>query len=218
MFLTRKEIEDECQNLHDELINNQYNFDNVLKKLNEKTGQLSERVFQLILDMDYEIGTSLSNEKRRLLFWGLLPYENNALWNICDKATEENKVDVFYKAIDEYFGFFLDDYLKYVEIIDQLEEEDIPYELLRLREHLLSYYFKKENFGAIEKSVREKRKNIQPAPSVCTIIWNILMSIDNQVKGLYYGKYLRNNLCYFTPTQEELDELFVICEKVIDLE
>ena len=213
MFLSKKEIEDECHNLYDELTANQYNSDNVLKKLNERTGQLRGRIFQLILDIDYEIATKLSNDKRRSIFWGLLPYERDAIWNICDIATEENKVDVFYKAFDEYFRFFLDDNLKYAEICDQLVEEIIPDELSRLREHLLSYYFKKENFIAIEKKIRQSRTDSQPAPSVCTIIWTIVKDIDKQVKGLYYDRYLRKSLYYFTPTQDEFDELFVICEK-----
>ena len=213
MFIIKKEIEDECQKLYHDLKENQYNNDNVIKKIQESTGPINETIYFIIMEMDREIGTGLLKWSPKLLYWGLLPYEREILGRICNEATEDNAVEVFYKAYDEYFRLFLENNLRYDEIKNELDKESNNDELTRLREQLYNYYFTKDNFINIDKWVRQNRNKQLPAPSICTLLWAIVLSIDTQVRGWYSNDKINKNTFYFQLSQEELDELFGTCIK-----
>ena len=213
MFVTKKEIEDECQKLYYELKENQYNSDNVLQMIAESDRSVNEKIYLIIMDMDRKIGTGLLKWSPKLLYWGLLPYEREIIERICNEATEDNALNIFYKAYDEYFKLFLDNNLRYDEEKEELGDSYISDELTRLRERLFDYYFTKESLVNIDKFVRKNRNRNMPAPSICTLIWAMITSIDTQVRGWYFNKNINKSTYYIPFTQEEFDELFVICSK-----
>lgn len=218
MFLSRKEIEEEYLKLYDELINGKYNRANVASIIDESNREPSEKVFFMILDMDREIGSGLLNGKRRLLYWGLLQDERDIIKNICNKANDDNVIDVFYEAFNEYFKIFLDNNLKYDEVRDELNDSNYLNEIVRLRDGLLSYYFKRKEFIEVDKYIRKNRKKELPNPSICSLLWTVVVSVDNHVRAWYSDARIRKNSRYYPLSQEELDELFVMCAKGNDLD
>jgi len=213
MFLSRKEIEEEYLNLYDELINGKYNRDNVASIIDESNRIPSEKVFFMILDMDREIGSGLLNGKRRLLYWGLLQDERDIIKNICNKANDDNVIDVFYEAFNEYFKIFLDNNLKYDEIKDELRESAVSNEISRIRDGLIQYYFSKKYFVDLDKNIRANRDKTLPKPSICSLLWEIVKNINFQIKNWYSNKSIKKSTYYFELTQEEFDELYGICIK-----
>lgn len=230
MILTEKEIEEECQRLYNELANNQYSSDKILQKIRESKRPLNETLFYIIMDMDREIGSNVLKWGSKLLYLGLLPYEREELGRICNGAIETKAIETFNKAFDEYFNFFLDNNLKYYYTEDDYEDEDdvddfeykleekvekitIPAELVRIREKICDHYFTKEKLVETDRFVRKNRNKQLPKPSVCTLIWSIVLTIDNQVKAWFGNANINKSTYYFQPSQEDLDELFSICAK-----
>ncbi len=213
MFLSRKEIEDECQKFYEDLKNNQYNSNNVLQMIYESTRPINEKLYYIILDMDREIGTGLLKWSPKLLYWGLLPYEREVLQNICNKATEDTLLEVFYEAYDSYFKMFLDNNLKYDEIKDELRESAVSNEISRIREGLIQYYFSKKYFVDLDKNIRANRDKSLPKPSICSLLWEIVKNINFQIKNWYSNKSIKKSTYFFELSQEEFDELYGICIK-----
>ena len=211
MFYSKKQIENECQKLYTELKDNLYTEDIVLEKISEQDKPFNERVFDLILELDHMLGVGTLKGRIRLFYWGLMPDERLVLKNICDEANRDNAVDVFYKAFDAYFKIFLDNNLKYDEAKEELDSTNEIRDITRLRESILKYYFTKDVFIEIDKYVRKNRDISKPNPSIATLLWEDILKIDNDVKEWYLNEKNHITSQYYFFTQEELDELFVMC-------
>ena len=213
MFLSKKEIEEEYLKLYDELINGDYNRTNVESKINESTRQPYDKVLFMILEMDRNIGTGLLKGKRRLLYWGLLQEERERIQAICIKANNDNVIDIFYEAFNEYFKIFLENNLKYDEIKDEINNSKYINDIVRLHDAMSDFYFKRDKLIWVESDLRKRRDKELPNPSVCTLIWAIVLLVDRNVRVWYSDTRYRKNSIYYPLSQEELDELFVMCSK-----
>ena len=213
MFLSKKEIQDEYSKLYDELKSGMYSEADVSQMLFD-SGKLSkDKVYEIILDMDRKIGSGLLKGRRKLLYWGLLPNERESIKKICDEANEFNVMEIFYKAFDEYFRIFLDNNLKYDEIKDEISDESINNEISRLYNCSVDFYFTKEYLLSIDKEVRRTRDIKAPNPSIATLLWSTIVIMDSHIKEWYFDKKVKHLSAYYSLTQEELDDLFVICTK-----
>lgn len=210
MKATIKDINEEVEIIY-EIYRNMYcNDEELCKKLNEKNLMIYDALYEIILEMDSTLGVHSFIKFKKVFYWGLNEEEREALKKICNLANCENYYTIFCEAVKKYFDIFLDNNLKYNEIKYSRDCKDIKDRFEISKKQIISGHITEKYFYDTATYINNNRTRDYRTPSVALVVWNMLMGTNDVVKRNLNRKK-ESTIQYFEYTQEELDDLFVLC-------